>query len=138
MPQASCFNHNILLKMWHWDRSMWEKKNRLQQKIYGREHRKGNHKLTNLYFKLNGIDAIPNKQNSIILIACIIICQNLHVLSSSESVVALCTCSSNLFLLNTLFIFFVFVTDDVHIVDIQEHSTWWHMQYLWWDVWYET
>jgi len=26
MPQASCFNHNILLKMWHWDRSMWEKK----------------------------------------------------------------------------------------------------------------
>ena len=20
MPQASCFNHNILLKMWHWDR----------------------------------------------------------------------------------------------------------------------
>ena len=55
----------------------------------------------------------------------------------SESVVALCTCSSNLFLLNTLFKFFVFVTDDVHIVDIQEHSTWRHMQYLRWDVWYE-
>jgi hypothetical protein len=52
------------------------------ENIYDREHRKGNHKLTNLYFKLNGIDAIPNKQNSIILIACIIICQNLHVLSS--------------------------------------------------------
>ena len=128
MPQASCFNHNILLQMWHWDRSMWEKKNRLQQKIYGREHRKGNHKLTNLYFKLNGIDAIPNKQNNIILIA-------YHL---SESVIALCTCSSNLFLLSTLFIFYVFVTDDVHIVDIQEHSTWRHMQYLWWDVWYET
>jgi len=59
----------------------------------------------------------------------------------SESVVALCTCSSNLFLLSTLFIFIVFVTDDVHIVDIQEHSTWRHMhfrEYLWWDVWYET
>ena len=45
----------------------------------------------------------------------------------SESVVALCTCSSNIFLVSTLFIFIVFVTDDVHIVDIQEYSAWRHM-----------